>query len=46
MMLRNKMRTKVEGEEMYIHNRERRFGKNKEGQRKEVFFFCPKSTQP
>ena len=33
LLLKNKIRTKGE-EEMYIHNRKMRCGKNKEGQKK------------
>ena len=34
MLLRNKIRTKEEEEEMYIHNRKTRCSKNKESQKK------------
>ena len=34
VLLRNKIRTKEEEEEMYIHNRKTRCGKNKESQKK------------
>ena len=34
LLLKNKIRTKDEEEEMYIHNRKTRCGKNKESQKK------------